>query len=229
MRSGPPPLMPTRPVRPPLPSARLSDLFPPSTSRGRVRRAAPACSATPQPGPSGGRVGEPSAACPATTLETPASDPHAATTAPLPTSPTRMATPGFSGRSATARKNAEARNFVRFSALHVPLSAPFAGFAMRVQGEKSIEISTKATSWHDCASATVVVPAVRLRRLALTGTGSDRYSSGASMRTGMPVVPQRQVSCGQYLRILALRQICPGAGQRFRTHAKAYDCAHFQP
>src|SRR6201981_413416 len=40
------------------------------------------------------------------------------------------------------------------------------------------------------------------------------------MRTGMPVVPQRQVSCGQYLRVLALRQSCPGAGQRFRTHTR---------
>ena len=40
------------------------------------------------------------------------------------------------------------------------------------------------------------------------------------MRTGMPVVPQRQVSCSQYLRILALRQICPGASQRFRTHTR---------
>ncbi len=40
------------------------------------------------------------------------------------------------------------------------------------------------------------------------------------MRTGMPAVPQRQVSCSQYLRILAPRQICPGAGQRFRTHTR---------
>ena len=40
------------------------------------------------------------------------------------------------------------------------------------------------------------------------------------MRTGMPAEPEWQVSCGQYLRILALGQICPGAGQRFRTHTR---------
>jgi large subunit ribosomal protein L13 len=40
------------------------------------------------------------------------------------------------------------------------------------------------------------------------------------MRTGMPVVPQRQVSCGQYLRILALRQTCPARARDSRTHTR---------
>jgi hypothetical protein len=51
------------------------------------------------------------------------------------------------------------------------------------------------------------------------------------MRTGMPAMPRWQVSCGRYLRIPAPRQeLSPARARKFQdSHAKAYDCAHFQP
>ena len=50
------------------------------------------------------------------------------------------------------------------------------------------------------------------------------------MRTGMPAEPNGLVSCGRYLRIPAPRQDMSPARARIQdSHAKAYDCAHFQP